>query len=175
MSGLFRFTELSAEVRLVVYERISTITHRDMIQGLNPDGSFYSITLIRKALSLSILTTCSTTYSEANRTLQRKLRQLECEPVCLVTDHDGIAAICTNPQTNPLMAPLHATCKAFLAHTQNMPQCRHSLEVAVGAAGLRGPSSITIIEPRTFWLWQISDVSKHCKSVLLKCEGVMYS
>jgi len=98
----FRFLDLPIELRLMVYEHLTLITYRHTCNRMpfntadddptngrftsDDFGTGPSVTLLRKSYPIAIIQTCHAIRKEAKSIVAKALRQLEQEPLRIITN-----------------------------------------------------------------------------------------
>ncbi|KAH3953319.1 hypothetical protein HBH53_041170 [Parastagonospora nodorum] len=118
----FRFLELPAQLRCMVYEDLKIETRRHVLKMSEAleckhwtvaDGAHGSITLVRKLLAVAILATCWQVQCEVVEYLRSRLRDLKRDPVrfilgyggaAVLSDHCGPFAECFNDPVSPSLS-----------------------------------------------------------------------
>ncbi|KAF2028983.1 hypothetical protein EK21DRAFT_90201 [Setomelanomma holmii] len=156
----FRFLDLPAEIRCMIYERISIDTKHHILtkaesdiahptwpnSGKTADAS--SITLLRKSLSVAILRTCRRIWQEATPVLSRILAALALQPIHFLVDYSALRALVTvgSPllhcfgsvpplwkfwgQTDTSTEDFVRSCSLFMAHKRRLHD-RHGTDVII--------------------------------------------
>jgi hypothetical protein len=141
----FRFLDLPAELRCMVYEELDVVTRRhtlsdsDVRQAHQEDvyeEHDLSITLTRNSLPVAVLRVCKQVQSEVASFLAPKLRQLEMKPLRFHSNYVGAAVLtryvwplarCFNTSftTTDYISDAHirafvTRCRNFLSHTRRV-------------------------------------------------------
>jgi hypothetical protein len=102
--ALFRFLDLPAELRIMVYERLPittrhhTFSHRavrsrdDYVNDL-PEDTDIDVSLVIKSLPVALLAICKQIHSEASHHMQPALERLRTEPMRLIVDTQSFAPL----------------------------------------------------------------------------------
>jgi hypothetical protein len=141
----FRFLDLPAELRLMVYEAIPNTTRRQTFEHVE-DGQTLSVTLTKRCLLVSLLATSKYIHREAKQIIGKKLRQLELEPIRVTTNLEtlviGDSVFLHSVKDGGIGSQITVFCGQFLAHTSTVPRSAahsHQLEVAVEPSASRFP------------------------------------
>ncbi|KAF2028447.1 hypothetical protein EK21DRAFT_113786 [Setomelanomma holmii] len=143
MSTFTRFLELPTELRVIIYERISTfaseytaratVTVRALDCGSMATFHSFSITSIQKKLPVALLATNSLVYSEARAIIKAKMRKFEpemLEPIRLIIDYRGQVASKGLEPREAIEAVL-APRERLLQHTATLPRSCHQILIAL--------------------------------------------
>jgi hypothetical protein len=98
----FRLLDLPAELRVMVYERVTPTTHQHVLAGPGPNGDPSYSVLVRQGLPTALLQTCRQIEHEAKSSFDKKYDEILKEPVRFVVDK--YAAIPLVSSHSPLIA-----------------------------------------------------------------------
>jgi hypothetical protein len=180
----FRFLDLPKELRLMVYDNITTTTHRytfkysPSVPMAFGQAQPSSITVTMKSLPLAILRACKFVHEEASLIMSAKLLQLEQEPIRVETDIDTLIAFCRPSPLKvanfPVLRYIRDRCLPVLFHTS--PAHRSSPDAFQVEVAIR-PSARSANEFEMLQTWRrlAGIVSTWNISCLMRYKGLLPS
>jgi hypothetical protein len=167
MSNPFRFLDLPPELRLMMYENISMSIHYYVFGGpgiwaANPPCT---ISLIRRTLQVSILTSSKSIYAEAQTIFDTKFRELERTPIRVLMNYvDLCVADHIRSYTKFWLGLLLVPCQKFLDYMATVSDATHCIEIVLS------PGTVPITR-RTVIL-ELRDLCRHIFSGDLAVRSV---